>query len=164
MAGKKKKILKSIQTNYIDQETGEFLRQEDLQEWSVPREEPDYVKLYLNAVLEFNSISSANTPLLMELMKYMTYADDVEKGGQMIFLNSTLKKFICQKLDIKDVTFRTNIKKLCEGKILRKYDTNTYQVNPFIFGKGDWQSIKNLRASFDWNNGFIVTETEHIEF
>lgn len=158
---KKKRIIKQVETNFVDTTTGEIVTNEILKEWIIPREELDYVKLYFNAVLEFNAISSKNTPLLIELIKYMTYADDIDRGGQIIYLNKYLKDKICQKLKIKDITFRTNLKKLCDGKILRRIATSTYQANPLIFGKGDWQSIKNLRADFDWTNGFIVLETKY---
>lgn len=157
---KKKKIIKEIETGYVDVETGEIISSKTLKEWSLPREEPDYVKLYFNAVLEFNAVSCANTPILLELIKYMSYADD-EKGGQMIYLNKYLKDQICKNLNIKDSTLKANISKLCKGNILKRVGTGTYMANPFIFGKGDWASIKNLRASFDWNNGFIVETTEH---
>ena len=160
---KKKRLLKEIRTELVNQNTGEILQNQILQEWVVPREEPDFVKLYLNAVLEYNAISCANTPLLAELLKFMSYADDEENGGQMIYLNKSLRTKICAKLDIKEVTYRTNIKKLCDGKILRKIATDTYQVNPLIFGKGNWSNIRNLRASFDWENGFVVKSTEHEE-
>lgn len=157
---KKKRITKQIETGYVDLKTGEVLKSESLKEWSVPREEPDYIKLYLNAVLEFRDVSCSNTPTLMALMKYMSFADD-ENGGQMIILNKYVKNRIADELGIKQDTLRKNIEKLCFGRILRKIETNTYQVNPYLIGKGDWNSIKNLRASFDWENGFIVAETEH---
>lgn len=157
---KKKKITKEIETAYVDSETGEVISSNSLREWSIPREEPDYVKLYLNAVLEFREVSCSNTPTLMALMKYMSFADN-EDGGQMIILNKYVKNKIAEELEIKQDTLRKNIEKLCAGKILRKIETNTYQVNPYLIGKGDWNSIKNLRASFDWKNGFVVTATEH---
>lgn len=159
---KKKRIIKHIETGYVDTTTGEIINEETVKEWIVPREEPDYVKLYFNAVLEFNEVSCANTPVLMALLRYMTYADD-EEGGQIIYLNQALRKRICNKLEIKESTLKSNLSKLCKGNILKRLENNTYQANPFIFGKGDWASIKNVRASFDWEHGFVVEETTHEE-
>lgn len=159
---RKKRITKEIETGYVDA-NGEVISSSSLKEWLIPREEPDYVKLYLNAVLEYRDVGSSNTPTLMALMKYMTFADNETEGGQMIILNKFVRNKIAKELNIKPDTLRKNIDKLCNGKILRKLETDTYQVNPYLIGKGDWSSIKNLRASFDWKNGFVVTQTEHEE-
>ena len=158
MAEKKKKLVSEYATTIIKAETGEIVETIDQKQWIIPREEPDYIKLYVSAALEFNNVSCSNAPLMAELLKYVTYADDNEYGGQMIFLNYSLKKKICEKLKYAEVTFRKNLQKLCDGKMIRKVDRDTYQLNPYIFGKGDWNSIKNLRASFDWENGFVVRE------
>lgn len=161
MAEKRKRVVKEYATTIVTMETGEIVETVNKKEWIVPREEPDFIKLYISAALEFNNVSCANAPLMTELLKYVTYADDAELGGQMVFLNGMLKDRICKKLHYADCTLRANMKKLCDGKIIRKVGKDTYQLNPFIFGKGDWNSIKNLRASFDWENGFIVKETIH---
>ena len=162
MAKSKKKLTKESTNTVVNVTTGEIIESTDRKEWLLEREEPDYIKLYFNAVLEFNKVSSVVTPLVTELLKYMTYADDKD-GGQMIYLNATLKRKICKNLEIAEITYRTNMKKLCQGKIIRKVERDTYQFNPYIFGKGDWTNIKDLRASFDWKNGFIVLETVHQE-
>lgn len=160
----KKRLTKMIVEGCINPETGEILSENRIEEWSVPREEPDYVKLYFNAVLEYNCVSSANTPTMLALLKYMSYANvDASNGGQIITLNTYVRGLICDSLKIKPDTLRKNIQKLCDGKIIRRIASNTYQANPYLFGRGDWNSIKNLRASFDWINGFIVEETEHGE-
>lgn len=98
-------------------------------------------------MLEYNKVSCVITPLVTELLKYMTYADDEELGRQMIFLNSTLKKKICKNLNIADVTYRTNMKKLCDGKIIRKVERDTYQFNPYIFGNGSRNSTSRNRGT-----------------
>ena len=157
---KQKKLTKEVIVTTVDMTTGELIESTSKQDWIIEREEPDFIKLYFNAVLEFNKVSCVITPLVTELLKYMSYADD-ENGGQMVYLNTALKKKICKNLDIAEVTYRTNIKKLCDGKIIRKVERDTYQFNPYIFGKGNWNNIKDLRASFDWRNGFIVLETVH---
>ena len=163
MATKTKRLTKEIIVSTVDATTGVIIENTNRQHWIVEREEPDFVKLYFNAVLEYNKVSCVITPLVTELLKYMTYADDELLGGQVVYLNATLKKKICKNLNIAEVTYRTNMKKLCDGKIIRKLSTGTYQFNPYIFGKGNWNNIKDLRASFDWKNGFTVLETIHQE-
>ena len=34
----------------------------------------------------------------------------------------------------------------------------TYQVNPNIFGKGDWTDIKNIRATFDFGSKEVIAD------
>lgn len=158
----RKRITKEVFTEYVNFKTGEISSENLTKEWIVDREEPDFIKLYFNAICGFNDVSPANVPVLMALLPYMTYADD-SHGGQIIGLTSYIRDRICEKLNIKPETLRKNINALCDGKILRKIATNTYQANPHLFGKGDWKSIKNLRGSFDWEHGMVVTVTEHEE-
>ena len=42
--------------------------------------------------------------------------------------------------------------------VFSRIATSTYQVNAALFGKGDWQDIKNIRATFDFGKGTVETE------
>lgn len=44
--------------------------------------------------------------------------------------------------------------------VLTRDGRGTYRVNPFIFGKGDWRDISELRATFNFKTGEVTTEKE----
>ena len=67
----RKRLTKEVFTEYVDFETGEIKDELSLKEWVVDRDEPDFVKLYFNAICGFNDVSPANVPTLMALLPYM---------------------------------------------------------------------------------------------
>lgn len=156
----KKRLICQTQTEILDSETGEILQDETTQTWVYKHDEPDYVKVYLNVILAERELNGEIlTPFLHELLKRMTYANDLQ-NGQVIVLNSFVKKSICDKLNISDSTFTKNITKLCTNKLIARIGRGTYAVNPFIFGKGDWKSIQRIRATYSSEFGLVMTETD----
>lgn len=157
---KQKRLILQTQKEVVDCKTGEILQYETSEDWLHEREEPDYIKVYLNVVLAERELNGEIlTPFLYELLKKMTYANDSE-NGQVVVLNSYVKKSICDELNISDSTFTKNIKKLCTNKLIARIGRGTYVVNPYIFGKGDWKSIKRIRATYSSEFGFQITETD----
>ena len=139
-----------------DFESGELKRISKEQTYKT--EEPDYVKLYIEAWCVFKEIKGINNTLLYEILPYMSYA----KNGQRIFLNSALKREIAEKLGWSDKTalarFGNEITKLCKAQILKRTGTSTYAVNPELIGKGHWSEIKALRATFNLETGKVSCE------
>ena len=76
----------------IDHTTGEITSQEFIHRYS---NEPAYIKLYLDCISQLNGFSKSLNPILVEFLKYMTYADrHLNDGGQIIYLNGQLKREI----------------------------------------------------------------------
>jgi len=127
-------------------------------------QEPDYIKLYLNTLLTFKDLPKQMNNILFELIQLMTFANkEAEHGGQLIILNMFVKQEICNRLNIKDNTFKkalTNFKKV---GILKHIGSSTYQANPHMFGRGQWIDIKSIRATFDFNSGTVEADIEHDE-
>lgn len=143
-----------------EKSTGEILDRE--RTFRVPKE-PDFVKLYLDCIATFKGLSKGISPFLMEILKYMTYADDYTKGGQTVTLTGFQRKQIAQRLGITDSAVMKNIKQLVNANILSRVALSVYQVNPEIFGKGDWTDIsrlRQLRATFDFKTGTIQADME----
>ena len=158
MARKEDRNTYVSQRTTIDHITGEVLKQEHeyIHKQSA---EPDFIKLYLNTLLAFKDLPRTLNPVLVEFLSLMTYADSEEDhGGQIIALTSYLKHRIAKKLDIKINTVEKSLTSFVKTGIFKRIGTGTYQVNPNLFGRGEWKSIKAIRATFDFNSGEVSTE------
>ena len=150
----KKRLTQETITRTIDGNTGEVKFDERSQTTVVLNEEPDYVKLYVNTVLTFKNLPITLNPILLELLRLMTFADE----EQIIIYNSYWKKKISEKTDKKPETIDKAVQALEKNGIFKRVARGTYQVNPNIFGKGSWDNIKELRAKFDFKAGEIEQE------
>lgn len=121
--------------------------------------EPEYVKLYLDCVLTLKGLGKGLNPILLEFVKYMSYADIGKLGGgQTIFVNKCLKEQIAETLGLSLKRIEQAITDFVKSGIFKRLGVGTYQVNANIFGKGDWKDIKNIRATFDFANKEVVAD------
>lgn len=145
------------QETQIDNTTGEVTAQYTMQRVQV---EPDYVKLYLDTVLTFNSLPITLNPILNELLKRMTYADD----EQTIAINKAIKEKIAAKCGITTKRVQQVISQLTKKGVFVQIARGYYRVNPYVFGRGSWRDIQNIRATFDFAkhtiNADIIQEQE----
>lgn len=110
-------------------------------------DEPEYVKLYLKSILFIKSLPKGYNPILISLLKRMSFAEK----GQVIYLNSYLRKEIIAELNISLTHLEHAITNFVKGKILFRLGTGTYQFNAHIFGKGDWNDIAEIRSTIVFN-------------
>jgi len=89
----------------------------------------------------------------------MTYANS-DKGAQMLYLNKSIKENVSIACTVSLSRVNSAITEFVKADYLKRINTASYQVNPFLFGKGDWRDIKNIRAKFDYGNGKVVAEFE----
>ena len=154
MTRMKKNILRVEEE--VDRETGEVTRSKQTVQFSI---EPSYVKLYLDCLGAFTKnvgLNESLNELLIETLRYMSYADE----EQTIYLNSAIKSKICAKTGKTMARYNQAVTKWVKSGILKRVNRGEYQVNPFIFGKGDWRDIEHLRATFDFNTGEVSVDTE----
>ena len=130
------------------------------EEWVHKRgAEPPFIKLYLDCLCDFKGLSKSLNPILLEFLKYMTYANTTDpSGGQIIYLNAALKKNIATATGKTVKRIEQAITDFVKTGVFSRIATSTYQVNAELFGKGDWRDIKNIRATFDFGKGTIETE------
>lgn len=150
----KNKVVNIAEKTYVilDVETGEILSQES-EIIKTRQKEPDFVKVYLNAILTFSGIKSISSDFLVCLCNYITYAND-EKTQMRVIINKMIKDEMTQKLNIKINMIEKYIRKCVESGILFKTEyRGSYIVNPFLFAKGEWKNIKSLQTEFDYING-----------
>jgi len=142
------KINQSVETSVIN-ERGEIVnkRANKILSWGA---EPSYIKFYLQDILYFSDMPKHHEKILFELLKRACYAG--EKDGMQITLNASVKKRIASELEIKNIRSINNVlSDLVKGKILYRVDTGLYNLNPYFFGKGDWQDIARLRLEINYD-------------
>lgn len=143
------KINQSVETMVIDQ-YGEFVekRANKTLSWGA---EPNFVKLYLNDVVYMSDLPSSNAAVLHQLIGRATYAG--EANGMQIIINKYVKEQVKNKLGYKSIGSVENaITQLVKGKILYRIDRGVYNLNPYLFGKGDWQDICRLRLEVNYDD------------
>lgn len=156
------KVSKKVIENrtVVQQETGLIIEEE--RETTIKTDEPDYIKLYLNAWCVFKDIKGVNLKLLYQILPYMTYAQE----QQIIGFTTYIKKKIASELDWAEKSslnrFNHELKKMCDAGVLKKIDRDTYQVNPELIGRGAWKDINKLRATFNLANGKVTHEYENL--
>ena len=140
----------------VDHESGEIFEQEFIHRRGA---EPPFIKLYLDCLCDFKGLSKSLNPILLEFLKYMTYANTSDpNGGQIIYLNAALKRNIAAATGKTVKRIEQAITDFVKTGVFARIATGTYQVNAELFGKGDWKDIKNIRATFDFAKGTVETE------
>lgn len=125
------------QTTNVNHETGEVRSTETHKKYR--SEEPNYIKLYLKDLAYLHDLPQAASNLVHELLGYVTY------NTQEIVLNSTVKKRIAGIMNVAMKTLNNNLQQLVKKGVLERVAPGTFRLNPYLFGKGDWKSIKALR-------------------
>lgn len=140
----------------IDHENGTIISQEFIHKRGA---EPPFIKVYLDCLCDFKGLSKSLNPILLEFLKYMTYANIQENnGGQIIYLNAEMKRQIGIATGKTVKRVEQAITDFVKTGVFKRIATSTYQVNADLFGKGDWKDIKNIRATFDFGKGEMQAE------
>jgi len=132
-----------------NEETGEIIETERTIKY--PTEE-NYIKLYLDHLALLNNFQS--TDVIFSLLKYMNYKNE-------IVINSSIKRQIAEETGKKFQTINQLMTKLVQQEILLRKDIGIYLFNPYIFGKGDWKDIYNLRQSVELKITFSPDEISY---
>jgi len=103
--------------------------------------EPAYVKLYLQDTGRFSLLKKGTEHQFKELLKYLSYNDN------RIYLNSTIRKEIAEKLNVKEQTFNNGLNELKNHQLLIHLNKNVYMANTLYFAKGEWSKIKKHRKN-----------------
>jgi hypothetical protein len=124
-------------------------------------DEPNYIKLYLDTILHLKNLPKGYNSVLLGFLKEMSYAKHSNKsGGQIIYVNSTMKKNIAEELGVSIYRVSQALSNFVKREIFFRVDRGTYQVNAHIFGKGDWQDIKEIRMKIKFNADGHTIESE----
>lgn len=145
----------------INQTTGEIelTHSEQTTTHTEKTSEPNFIKLYLDHLAIFNGVSLTVNPILAEILRRTTYADD-KAGGHQVVINRAVKKRIAETLKCSESKINNAITVFVDNHYLKRLDRGLYEVNPNYFGKGDWGNIQKLRANYDYTEHTITTEIE----
>jgi len=121
----------------INYETGEIREQSVVKRFK--GDEPNYIKLYLKDISYLYGLPATAGDLLKELLKYVTY------GTQEIALNTEVKNRIAAEVGLAKQTLNNRLQDLVNKGILIRSGIGMFLLNPYLFGKGDWKTINELR-------------------
>lgn len=116
--------------------------------------EPAFIKVYLKNILALANVKGTHSDLLNALVKMASYAGTNEKneyGGMEIVINATIKRRLMKELGLKNVGSVANgLSALVKGKMIYRVGSGVYQLSPYVFGKGDWKDVSELRMIIDY--------------
>lgn len=165
MEREKNKSFYTHEETIIDVITGEILNytQKTITKTSA---EPDFIKVYYETMMAFNQIHDIPISFVLSLSKFIGWTN--EGCPQTITLNKFAKETISKDCGVDTRQIERYIKKSVDnGLLFRTKYRGVYEINPFMIAKGKWESIKRLRANYDFTNGqwkrIIESKTENDE-
>ena len=96
------------------------------------------------------------TSLLFEMAKRMTYANDA--APNQVAMYGMIKENIAKQLDTSLGTIDNTLVKLCKKDLIRRIGRGVYELNPIIFAKDNWSSIRKIQM--EWSEEGIKTKFE----
>jgi hypothetical protein len=142
--------------------------EETISRRSIVKQDPEdeYYKVYIKMVCVLNQIGGpAASPIMNELLKRCSYAS----RGQRVVLNADEVEIICSDLKISRQTYYNQMEKLTKAGLIqplhpdrkRNRWAGTFFVNPYVWGRGSWTDIKEIRSHIVLNEhgGEIHSET-----
>lgn len=154
--------LERRQTEY-DQQTGEILS--DVSNViSIKRlpEEPPYIKMYIEDLGRIMGLTRASE---RDILLYV--AACVAYDG-VVSLTARRRAQIAITTGLNEKTIRNAITEFCKLEILRRVGRGEYELNPHLFARGDWATIRERREAFsfttvyDAKNGRMVAITQKL--
>lgn len=144
-----KTIKQELSNSVIDHETGEVLKERKKVKYSIPSE-PDFVKVYLKDLLYLVGLPKFQAGVVYWMMQNCNYADT--NFGMCVVINSMVKETIMSAIGIKNIKVIDNcLTALTKKKIVERLGRGTYRLNPYLFGRGDWTDILNIRMTVEYN-------------
>lgn len=141
----------------FDKETGEVIEHTETKYREV-NIEPNYVKVYVDTVIALlgKSKTSKEADVLLILAQNMTYMN--EASPNKVNFDKFLKDHIIEKLGIKEGTLKNMMTDFVKRDIIRRVGKGVYQLNPFMFAKGNWSAIRKIQM--EWSDEGFKTKIE----
>jgi len=100
--------------------------------------ESKFIKLYTNSIEILQDIpKQANNLLLVLISDYLDFNNKIN-------LNAAIKRNIAKKLNTSESVIRQQISNLTKKKVLLRFDTGLYILNPQIMLKGDYKTVQEI--------------------
>ena len=147
--GKEKTFVRSV--TEIATESGEVIRESKL-EVAQFESEPPYVKLYLQDIGRLNGLTSTEQRLVYVLVHNMGW-------NNVVPAYKPIKEEIAKSLGVSYNTIEAAIKGLTRKGILIRRERGFYYMNPYLFGRGSWKDIKEIRLTIEYKENKRVLNT-----
>lgn len=141
-----KKISQYIESVELD-ENGQVKSLMKQRTFSV-EQEPPFVKMYLDTIVQLSDISRSCSPILHAILEYMPFANKKQEFA----LTKRIKESIATDCKLSFKRVESALTELVKKEILFRTALSTYQVNPKYFGKGEWRDISKLRLEIDFTD------------
>jgi hypothetical protein len=106
----------------------------------LPRE-PDYIKLYVDEIGRLHGLQAGHREILLYVASMVGY-------DGCVVLNPRRKGQIAITLRISPRSIDNALSELVKAGLLRRLGKGDFELNPFLFARGDWRSIRERRESF----------------
>lgn len=103
--------------------------------------EPDYIKLYVSEIGRLHGLQAGHRDILLYVASMVAYDGTV-------YLNPRRKGQIAATLKISPKSIDNALSEFVKTGLLNRLCRSDFELNPFLFGKGDWKTIRERRESF----------------
>lgn len=156
---RKKRVLTQLDEVVLNHETGELIQHTRTQEVRV-NSEPEFIKLYLRHVLSITEMPRGLTGILFEMLQFVNYLHE-------FVWNKGVRKRIADKLGCSESNVKKALVEFKKKEILfeKQGYSGIYILNPYLFGKGSWKNIHELRLTVDYTperqviSGVVVNDS-----
>ena len=140
-----------------DKETGQVIEHTETKVKDI-YVEPNYVKVYVDTVIALlgKQKISKEADVLLVLAKNMTYMNS--DMPNKVNIDAVLKKYIIEHISISEGSLNNMITRFVKRDVLRRIGKGVYQLNPFMFAKGNWSAIR--RIQMEWSEEGFRTKIE----
>ena len=102
--------------------------------------EPPYIKEYITDISALTGLTNMEEKILRHLLQMMDYEN-------RIIVTPSKRKAIADIIEVKPDSVRKACTSISNKGLLVKEDTYTFMANPYLFARGSWKSIKELRMT-----------------
>lgn len=136
-------IIQKTRTTNTNPITGEIIETEKEQKIRFPKTE-DFVMTFTKELGFMKNLSKGEILLVFGFLKI------VNRENELI-LNKSIKERIAKEFDLSVKSINPLISNLVKKGVIINKERGIYLLNTFLFGKGNWGDIKELRMSIIWN-------------
>lgn len=117
-----------------------------------------WIKIYPNKLRYLKALTKQQRDILDLIIFKMSDAGD--EYGMCVQFTPELRKTLCKECGLTLVSeLKNEVVELVNQKILKRIKTNLYQVNPYLFGNGEWLDILQIRVNWaEYLQGTVYDE------
>lgn len=126
----------------VDDQTGEVKNMETVYVSKV-KSEPPYIKVYMDGIDGLYLVLHYSWRVLLWMLKRMPYAGN---EMQWVEFGATVRRKAAAELGMSIGRINHAVVDLVTAGVLLRTEKGTYQINPVVFGRGEWKEIAKLRG------------------